>query len=152
MKIKWGRRKGKRVCRDDGSWWVREEGDGEKVHTLNRREEGEKESGIYFHLSTAFKAINTYKSYCFGALGQYWSCCVFVCDGWFFTFMLFVIRVLTMSEPRLSLILLEKSWTHDYQFTGCHCYTGAKSNFVEANMGILPQTAGGHEIRIKALI
>lgn len=40
--------------------------------------EGEKQSGIYFHLSTALKAINTYKASACRALGQYWSVCVCV--------------------------------------------------------------------------
>lgn len=53
----------------------------EKVHRQKRDREGEKESGIYFHLSTALKAINTYKASAFRALGQYWSVYVFVCDG-----------------------------------------------------------------------
>lgn len=49
------------------------------MHSEKRHREGVKDSGIYFHLSTALKAINTYKASAFRALGQYWSVCVFVC-------------------------------------------------------------------------
>lgn len=59
--------------------WERK-GEG-KSASPERHREGEKESGIYFQLSTALKAINTYKASAFRALGQYWSECVFVCDG-----------------------------------------------------------------------
>lgn len=52
---------GKRVWENDGGRWVGENGKW-KVHSLKRHKEGEKESGIYFHLSTALKAINTYKA------------------------------------------------------------------------------------------
>lgn len=38
------------------------------VHSLKSQKKGEKQCGIYFHLSTAFKAINTYKA---SALGHW---------------------------------------------------------------------------------
>lgn len=52
-----------------------------EVRSEKRHREGEKESGIYFHLSTALKAMNTYKASAFRALGPYWLVCVFLCDG-----------------------------------------------------------------------
>jgi len=49
----------------------RRKGEGEAPQTKKRHREGEKQSGIYFHPSTALKAINTYKARASGALGQY---------------------------------------------------------------------------------
>lgn len=48
----------------------------EKSRARKAQERG-KETGIYFHLSTALKDINTYKDCAYRALGQYWS--VYVC-------------------------------------------------------------------------
>lgn len=73
------KQKGKTGLYEDGNRRQGEERKGEEVHSQKRWRQGEKESGIYFHLSTALKAINTYKAPAFRALGQYWSVRVCVC-------------------------------------------------------------------------
>lgn len=58
---------------------LEEERGKEKVHRQKRYRKGEKQSGIYFHLSTALKAINTYRAWSSGTI---LVCeCVFVGDG-----------------------------------------------------------------------
>lgn len=54
-------------------------------------------SGRHFQLPAAFTSLNAYEAFPFRALGQYWLVWVFSCDGWYFTFMLFVTRELTLS-------------------------------------------------------
>lgn len=124
-RIKWAGKGGKQGWMNNGKRWLGEEGRKKEVYGQKSQGKGEKGSGIYFHLSTALKAINTYKASALGPLGQCWSMCVFVCDGWLFTLMWFVIGVLTVSGPWLNLILGEKLQTSGYQCTTCHCNIGA---------------------------